>query len=115
VHGCKDAVLCCCAAVQNLRLKEQGLQSEVISQRGVRADTESMVKKMQFEIAELAGVIQDPKALKEKVGSAGCCYCCSCCTCCNIDVKCVGCKYSGSEDLKRRGVKYAIPVILLCR
>ncbi|WIA38592.1 hypothetical protein OEZ86_001902 [Tetradesmus obliquus] len=53
--------------IQNLRLKEQGLQSEVISQRGTRADTESLVKKMQFEIAEVAGVIQDPKALKEKV------------------------------------------------
>jgi hypothetical protein len=53
--------------LQNLRLKEQGLQGEVISQRGVRADTKSLVKKMQFEIAEVAGVIQDPKALKKKV------------------------------------------------
>lgn len=53
--------------IQNLRLKEQGLQTEVIAQRGVRADTETLVRKMQFDIAELAGVIQDPKALKEKV------------------------------------------------
>lgn len=53
--------------VQNLRLKEQGLQTEVISQRGVRADTESAVRKLQFDIAELSAVIQDPKALKEKV------------------------------------------------
>jgi hypothetical protein len=61
------------AVVQHLHLKEQGLQSEVISQRGVRADTESLVKKMQFEIAEVAGVIQDPKALKEKVRKDGIC------------------------------------------
>lgn len=55
------------AFLQNLRLKEQGLQGEVISQRVVRADTESMVRKLQSDIAELAAVIQDPKALKDKV------------------------------------------------
>lgn len=38
-----------------------------MSQRGTRADAESLVRKLQFDIADLANVIQDPKALKEKV------------------------------------------------
>lgn len=80
--------------MQNLRLKEQGLQSEVISQRGTRADTESLVKKMQFEIAEVAGVIQDPKALKEKVGMAG-----RCCYYCGMACFTTGCMYRQQRDL----------------
>lgn len=54
--------------VQKLHLKETGLQSEVTAQRGGRADAQSQVRKLQCDIAELADAIQDPKALKEKVG-----------------------------------------------
>lgn len=64
--------------LQKLRLKETGLQSEVMLQRGVRADTQTQVRKLQCEIAELSESIQDPKALKDKVraeavGIAGTC------------------------------------------
>lgn len=54
--------------VQKLHLKETGLQSEVAAQRGGLADAQSQVRKLQCDIAELADAIQDPKALKEKVG-----------------------------------------------
>jgi len=45
------------------------LQSEVIAQRDVRTDTESLVRKMQHDINDLARYIQDPRALKEQVGA----------------------------------------------
>jgi hypothetical protein len=53
--------------MQKLHLKETGLQSEVMAQRGGRADAQSLVRKLQCDIAELADAIQDPKLLKEKV------------------------------------------------
>lgn len=52
---------------QKLHLKETGLQSEVVVQRGGRADAQSQVRKLQCDIADLAEAVQDPKALKEKV------------------------------------------------
>ena len=57
--------------LQKLHLKETGLQSEVMAQRGGRADAQSQVRKLQCDIAELADAIQDPKLLKDKVG----CHC----------------------------------------
>lgn len=54
--------------MQKLHLKETGLQSEVMAQRGARAGALTHVRKLQCEVAELADVIQDPKALKDKVG-----------------------------------------------
>lgn len=56
--------------LQKLHLKENGLQSEVMAQRGGRADAQSQVRKLQCDIAELADAIQDPKVLKEKVRRA---------------------------------------------
>lgn len=56
--------------MQKLHLKETGLQSEVMAQRGARADAQTQVRKLQCDIAELAGAIQDPKSLKDKVRHA---------------------------------------------
>jgi hypothetical protein len=53
--------------LQKLRLKESGLQGEVMVQRGARADTQTQVRKLQCEIGELAEAIEDPKALSDKV------------------------------------------------
>lgn len=52
--------------IQHLRLKEHGLQSEVTVQRSDRVDAETAVRRLQFEVAELAQYLQDSKTLKEK-------------------------------------------------
>lgn len=63
-HHCS---ICCLLLPQKLHLKETGLQSEVMAQRGGRADAQAHVRKLQCEVAELADAIGDPKALKDKV------------------------------------------------
>jgi hypothetical protein len=75
--------------LQKLHLKETGLQSEVMAQRGGRSDAQSQVRKLQCDIAELADAISDPKVLRDKVGRASLagsffsgrdCWC-TCCPC----------------------------------
>jgi hypothetical protein len=71
------------APLQKLHLKETGLQSEVMAQRGGRSDAQSQVRKLQCDIAELVDAISDPKVLRDKVGPGALSVqrCCGRCVC----------------------------------
>lgn len=53
--------------ISNLRLKQAGLQSEVLCQRSGKADAEGLVRRLQHELTTVVAVIQEPKQLKERV------------------------------------------------
>jgi cilia- and flagella-associated protein 57 len=53
--------------ISNLRLKQAGLASEVLVQRGAKADTGRLLERLQHDLAATAAHIQEPKALKERV------------------------------------------------
>lgn len=53
--------------ISNLKLKQNGLQSEVLSQRKGKADSEQQLKRMQHDLQQVIPFIQEPKQLKEKV------------------------------------------------
>mmetsp|Transcript_22834 Transcript_22834/g.63112 ORF Transcript_22834/g.63112 Transcript_22834/m.63112 type:complete len:1547 (+) Transcript_22834:150-4790(+) len=53
--------------ISNLKLKQTGLSGEVTLQRRSRTDLEALIKRMQHDLQQVVGSIQDPKALKEKV------------------------------------------------
>ncbi len=61
--------------ISNLRLKQSGLQSEVLSQRQGKSDAESLVRRLQHDLTTVVSVIQEPKALKERVKSLYHKYC----------------------------------------
>ncbi len=53
--------------ISNLRLKQAGLQAEVLTQRKGKADSEGLVRRLQHDLTGVVAVIQEPKALKERV------------------------------------------------
>ena len=53
--------------ISDLRLKQSGLQREVLSQRRLNADSEAVIKRFHHDLHETVQHVQEPKALKESV------------------------------------------------
>ncbi|KAL6752180.1 WD repeat domain 65-like protein [Haematococcus lacustris] len=53
--------------ISNLRLKQNGLSAEVLTQRRGKADAQGGLRRIQHDLQTLVAVIQEPKALKERV------------------------------------------------
>lgn len=54
-------------SISNLKLKENGLQQEVLLQRNGKGDAELLLKRIQHDIQAVIPYIQEPKLLKEQV------------------------------------------------
>ena len=53
--------------ISDSKLKQKGLQEEVLQQRKKNADAEAIIKRLHHDLHETVQHIQDPKALKESV------------------------------------------------
>ena len=53
--------------IANLKLKQSGLQAEVLVQRNSKSDVEQQLKRVQHDLQDVIQAIQEPKLLKEKV------------------------------------------------